>query len=140
MGKFFGGMEKERGKNIFRGIGMNGRWYYGSLIHTTMGNTKTWISWSARGNGGWFNLISRAYVKPKTVGQFTGRFDKNDVPVFEGDIVKGKSYRGHEFVGVVGFRDCSFIIKNDIASYYCWTDYEVEVIGNIHQNPELMEM
>lgn len=53
---------------IYRGRTMAGKWLYGSLVNTTMGNTKTWIVVTARGNGGWFNVIQRNYVKPDTVG------------------------------------------------------------------------
>lgn len=129
-------MVAERGKNLYRGLNMNGEWKYGSLIHTTMGNTKTWIATSARGNGGWFNLMGRYYVKPKTVGQFTGRHDIKNVPVFEGDFLSCYDRLNKvRFEGYVDFADCSFRINSGFVTHYRWQDYEVIVIGNIHETP-----
>jgi hypothetical protein len=129
-----------RGKNIFRGLDMNGQWRYGSLIYTTTGNTKTWLGISARGNGGWFNLIQRAYVKPNTVGQFTGRYDEKGTPVYEGDYLRCyDTLNKVRFEGYVDYADCSFRINSDFITHYRWMDYEVEVIGNIHENPHLLE-
>lgn len=81
----------------FRGLATNGEFVYGSLVNNCAGlpngvgqNTKTWIVTSAFGNGGWFNIRGRQYVRPETVGQFTGRLDINGsglLKVFEGDII-----------------------------------------------------
>ena len=100
--------------------------------------------------------LSAVEVLPETVGQFTGLSDKNGKWIFEGDIVK---YDDYIFVvkygkcggcandlnyGYMGFyvdaancktkkyMDCG--LRNDICYF---TD--IEVIGNIHDNPELLE-
>ena len=84
-------------------------------------------------------------VVPETVGQYTGRTDKKDRKIFEGDIVRVHDYlakRGdpwHEFEGVVGHQNASFVIISDVVKHYRWIDYECEIIGNIHDNPELVE-
>ena len=72
-------------------------------------------------------------VDPETVGQYTGLKDKNGKRIFEGDIVRidGKNYEvqylfGQFFVG----------INMPIA----YKRFGCEVIGNIHDNPELLEV
>ena len=82
---------------------------------------------------------------PETVGQFTGLTDKNGKKIFEGDIVHvhdcllKPSAPYHEFDGVVEHKDASFVIVNDCMTHYRWLDYDVTVLGNIHDNPELLE-
>ena len=91
-------------------------------------------------------------VLPETVGQFTGLTDKNGKKIFEGDIVAQNWYDHNEpeddSFGEVVFceYDCSFSVmdvdKDGIVPLgkchaYHW---ECEVIGNIHDNPELLEV
>lgn len=79
-------------------------------------------------------------VFPETVGQYTGRKDKNGVKVFEGDIIKCRDIlTNRTFTGVVSYGSCSFAIYDGSCSHYRWMDYDVEVIGNAHDNPELLE-
>ena len=87
----------------------------------------------------WFNVI------PKTVGQYSGRTDKNKVKMFEGDIVTGLFLHSMPVNGVVAFRDGSFGLLWDRAGAETFTPFtsmcnvEYEVIGNIHDNPELLK-
>ena len=75
-----------------------------------------------------------------TVEQFTGLHDKNGKEIYEGDILENPDYEEtfiveyHEgMAGYVGWGD------DKIAGCYLITDDEIEVIGNIHENPELLE-
>ena len=75
-------------------------------------------------------------VIPKTVGQYTGLIDKNGIKIFEGDIVKGT------FLGFpIPIEDDVFSIcwQEDVAGYKANYFENVEVIGNIYDNPELLE-
>jgi uncharacterized phage protein (TIGR01671 family) len=80
-------------------------------------------------------------VIPETVGQFTGLTDKNGERIFEGDIVKG----AWGTVFVVYYDECYFQFRAKKAdSYAREIDYygdsnEIEIIGNIHDNPELLK-
>ena len=75
-------------------------------------------------------------VIPETVGQYTGLTDKNGVRIFEGDIV-----RYEDDIGYVIYNgdDARFLV--DSPNMYISMDYsnEFEVIGNIHDNPEILK-
>lgn len=85
-------------------------------------------------------------VIPETIGQFTGLTDKNGVKIFEGDIVNvfDKYYNGF----ATGCAEVFFSYKyaggwvfgsqSNNAVLGIHTDI-VEVIGNIHDNPELLK-
>ena len=85
--------------------------------------------------------VEKFPVYTDTVGQFTGLTDKNGKKIFEGDIVQGKDRleKHLEVFGYIDHKNGSFVITGDFMTHYRWLDYEVEVIGNIHDNPELLE-
>ena len=78
-------------------------------------------------------------VDPKTIGQFTGLLDKNGKKIFDDDIIK---FRGKIYL--VSWHDkfaCfAIFIPNDLDSgLKIYDAKECEIIGNIHDNPELLE-
>ena len=83
-------------------------------------------------------------VIPETVCQFTGLTDKNGRKIFEGDIIKCKVHEMNGYRvrrGVVEYHGVGFIMNLDPNSWYDQKNisFDCEVIGNIYDNPELLE-
>ena len=91
-------------------------------------------------------------VDPETVGQFTGSTDKNGKKIFEGDIGRYKQTDGAKINGkpiicigkvVYNKKTASFAVdsKDEIGAknYDYFPIKDFEIIGNIHDNPELLE-
>lgn len=81
------------------------------------------------------NSMLQYIIEPSTAGQFTGLADKNGTKIFEGDIVEyeGKRYRIDYLTHYARF---SAVKPNTV---FCVFAYQRgEVIGNIHDNPELI--
>ena len=138
-----------RGKRLDNGEWVEG-WYqpettikHWNGIQETVGVT---IAYKAEDG-----FLEDTLVDPATVGQYTGLKDKNGKRIFEGDIVAQNWYdydepRDDSFGKVVFCEyDCSFSVMDvnkdgfmplgRCGSYH----WEVEVIGNIHDNPELLK-
>ena len=91
--------------------------------------------------------VEKFVVYTDTVGQFTGLTDKNGKKIFEGDIVHCIS-RTDMAIMVVIFEDGEFRMvllekyKDYIpgCGFYAIRCFDKEIIGNIHDNPELLEV
>lgn len=121
---------------IFKGKDWLGNWHIGSIVHKLCENNSRANYYA---NSGMCNHIIKAgdyyiidedgegfWVLPETISQYTGLTDKNGVKIFEGDCIRSLVSRE---IGVIcyGRRDLGY-----------WNEC-VEVIGNIHDNPELLK-
>ena len=108
-------------------------WVEGSLV-VWKGDTMIYT------DRGFPHFMGNFLVEPETVGQFTGLTDKNGVKIFEGDIVIGYDVWGKEYGrGVVTWNEiCSGWYYDNFKSMYNDGISIYKVIGNIHDNPELL--
>lgn len=127
---------------LFRGKRVdNQEWIYGDLRHWRSGNVGIHSE----------ELHSTLCVDPQTVGQYTGMKDENGQRIFEGDVVEQDWYDymepADDSFGVVMFceYDCSFSVMDaedhnikPLGSNTAFR-WEAKVIGNIHDNPELVK-
>lgn len=120
---------------LFRGKRLdNGVWVYGNLFlsdtyygtYILAGSRIVTIDWD---------------VDQSTVGQYTGLMDKNGERIFEGDVL---TVDGEDGFFVLEFHDdtARFVMSGDsiVVDFDNFWSYEVEVIGNIHDNPEMLEV
>ena len=125
---------------LFRGKRLdNGAWETGSLVIVRMDchDAQYYIADKMTGY--------HTPVDPSTVGQYTGLKDKNGKRIFEGDVAKVLQGKDKD-IAYVGFENGAFMLYPKTGNIYertLWSywynDWDVEIIGNITDNPELLE-
>ena len=76
-----------------------------------------------------------------TLGEYTGLTDKNGERIFEGHILKWINTDGDEIYTSVGFKDGCFVInpeREDTEVLYDYLPLDMEIAGNVYDNPELL--
>ena len=128
---------------LFRGKRVdNGEWVEGCGIIAT----ENWVSIftvidDIDENSSEVNEIE---VLPETVGQFTGLFDKNGKKIFEGNIVR-YDVNYHDMVISYDVENWGGWLYEDMDdnmqaySIYEFCLKDIAVVGNIHDNPELLK-
>lgn len=123
---------------LFRGKRKdNGEWVYGDLMRKR-GPTKTAIIPIEK-----YELV---LVDEETVGQNIGQKDENGTEIFEGDIVRFKRIDAlgwtRQRIGQVRYSEIVpvFYILATTGDGWDWCDcLDIEIIGNVFDNPELLE-
>ena len=121
---------------LFRGKTVGGVWEYGVPVFSGLNNELAFMK----------QMHSYDHrVIPETVGQYTGLTDKNGKKIFEGDILD-HTIQAEVLTnrGVVAW-DCenarwALQLNTMKPCFYMHNPKAVEVIGNIHDNPELLEV
>ena len=118
---------KFRGKSI-----LTDEWFYGDLVHSA-DNKRFGILVNDKGS------YDECEVAPETVGQFTGLYDCDGKEIYEGDILdfNGLTVEVRFVRGVFAFLANGNLDEELCGD--CRTDLFAKVIGNIHDNPELLK-
>ena len=136
---------------------VNGEWIKGKWVEGFLFKTQehTYIAYAEQFDDDLFLSPKNIFVKvlPETVGQYTGLPDKNGKKIFEGGIVESRASENKEDWKrwIVTFYDGSFCFERELPrkrkhkherNILCEDEvklYGLVVIGNIHDNPELLE-
>lgn len=79
-------------------------------------------------------------IDPETVGEFTGMTDKHDTAIFEGDVAEYDDRVRMSAIGVVALKNGAWVLTCGKHNYFLYiTRNDTKIIGNIHDNPELLE-
>ena len=127
----------------------NGEWIVGSLIQTPyLGSMRSWISSEQEDKARLREISSnqavwRAFeVRTDTICQCTGLKDRNGKLIWENDITLRTSVTGTHKGKIIYSSDGSFCQKNFETTFenlLIHSESYFEVIGNIFDNPELLE-
>lgn len=127
----------------YRGLSIDenskGQWQYGYLIEDR--GRSFIINEVIEANEQYITIGSWCPVNPKTVGRFTGLFDKNCKEIFEKDILFG--HAGEDFWEFVEFdEERAKWVRTDLNDYKLDLSEnvtELEIVGNLYQNEEFLE-
>lgn len=117
----------------------NGEWVIGGLVrYGFTGREKYYIVPSYASD------LYALEIDPSTICWCTGLKDKNGKLIWENDIVKGKYYdngKSHRHIGQVKYTCEAYKVVGvkQYTGYHACLDGSYEVIGNIFDNPELLE-
>lgn len=116
----------------------NGEWVFGDLVHSVYKIGDTCV-------GQYGNEVGMHEVDQSTICQCTGLKDKNGKLIWENDIARDKHGNFYKAFWQNNYYQFSWIcVKSDVfpigAKWDLWSikSFEIEVIGNLFDNPELL--
>lgn len=120
----------------------NGEWVEGSLIDS--GNHEQVMIYPHCDGASTMGVRQLVYyslvpVDHDTVCEWTGLYDKNGVKIFEGDMMKCEFEQGPKYAVMWENAFTSFCLWRKDTFYILPSDDTIEVIGNIYDNPDLIE-
>ena len=133
----FRGQTRKKGEKVrLDGSPIDSNWVYGGIFPNNKGGDFAIIYQQEP-------TIEKFTVYADTVGQYTGKNDKNGTKIFEGDIlVIHNNYRNPLLIEFTEFGWCCVIPNDDKYKHFRHpidnNNTKYEVIGNIHDNPELL--
>lgn len=110
----------------------NKRWVYGLPIMDVRGHSRIQYD----------HVRYSIIVDPNSLGEYAGLKDKNDKKIYEGDIIKAEfsyaTWRGYVYFDKGNFE----LVDSDKNGQYLALSVlsNIEIIGNIHENPELLKV
>lgn len=125
----------------FRGKTKQGEWLYGDLVR---GENDVYYIFPLDMDRSGAVPEEDVFIIPETVGQFTGLYDNNGQEIYEGDIIEGR-YVNVRHVIEWHEEEATFCASPIHTDVHCtlkksWIEKsKKEVIGNIHDNPELLK-
>ena len=143
----FRGQTRKYGEKVRMGDGQKlpGHWVYGGVLQGVGSHSIIYGGENVNDPG---ENLDKWYVHTDTLGQFVGLTDKNGKKVFENDIVvicyetDGEEFSETKRVHYNEKECCWYPMRWEECCECCdhYTEVKsIEVIGNIHDNPELLE-
>ena len=148
----FRGQTRKYGERVRMGDGekLPGNWVYGGVLQGAGAHS---VIYGGKNDDNFGRGFQNWCVYTDTLGQYTGLIDKNGKKIFEGDIVhvlgnqQIEDWKNVDYIGSIAFLDAGFCVIDGTINDHAFRryqlprlDFDLEVIGNIHDNPELLEV